>query len=86
MYVLCSWVNGSDPRLQQQLFEFKRDMGLLTEEEVDDAKRTVEELKTLQEHNSQSKQHLISPLLLLPRCQLVLRALALSVGLVHALK
>jgi len=49
-------VNGSDPRLQQQLFEFKRDMGLLTEEEADEVKKTEAEMKKLKEHNSQTEQ------------------------------
>jgi hypothetical protein len=50
--VVYTWVNGSDPRLQKQLFEYKRDMGLLTEEEIADAAKTEEQIKLIKEKNS----------------------------------
>ena len=48
--VVYTWVNGSDPWLQETLHTFKEKMGLLTEEEKEEA-RTEKELQQLRELN-----------------------------------
>lgn len=55
--VVYTWVNGSDPRLQRTLREFKEKMGLLTEEDKEDAQKSEEEKRILEERNSTLTQH-----------------------------